>query len=233
MKNICLLFLALLFASSCGKKQSDSPPDPVPAVIVPGKSSLLLPAANAVCTTGSVVSNTQSVIDFSWTATDHTDSYTIVIKNLLTAATVQQNVTTNRTQATLDRNTPYSWYVTSTSLSASATTQSDISKFYNAGPAVVDYAPFPAELTAPAFAATISAGNINLTWKGSSTENDIAGYDVYLGTSSNPPLYKNNVTDMFLNNVPVTAGTQYYWRVATRDTQGNASTSDTYQFKTN
>ena len=46
-------------------------------------------------------------------------------------------------------------------------------------------------------------------------------------------LLKSNVVDMFTNNVVVTAGTTYYWKVVTKDAQGNTSESNMFQFKVN
>ena len=59
------------------------------------------------------------------------------------------------TTATLDKGVPYSWRVTSKSTTSTTTTPSDLWKFYLAGDGVVNYAPFPADLTAPASGSTM------------------------------------------------------------------------------
>lgn len=100
---------------------------------------------------------------------------------------------------------------------------------------VMSYTPFPATITAPLFGAkvTASAGSVSLTWSGSDVDNDIVGYDVYLGTAAIPPLYKTNITDSFLNNVSASSNTTYYWKVITKDSQGNTSDSGIFQFSVN
>jgi hypothetical protein len=222
MKRI-LGFIVILFIVSCGKKA------PVPA---PGKASLTTPLKDQPCLTGTVISATESTVTFSWAAADNTNSYDLSIRNLLTQTEVTQAVATNSATVKLLRNTPYSWYVTSKSAKTSAVTKSDIWKFYNAGPGVVTYAPFPAEITAPAFGAAMEAGTtkVNLSWKGSSVSSNIVAYDVYFGPSNNPALYRNHITDSFVNDVTVGANTTYYWRVVTIDANGNISDSGTYNF---
>jgi hypothetical protein len=221
-KLLFLLVITCIFA--CHK---DDPKSPEKAV-------LTFPAQNALCTSGSVLSATQSSIVFTWNAAANTDSYELDIKNLLTNTTTTQNVTTNQATVTLLRNTPYSWFVISKSNSVAVTVQSDSWKFYNSGLGIVSYSPFPATITSPTFgqSVTATAGTVNLTWTGSDVDNDIATYDVYFGTTTTPA-FKSNVTTAFLNSVSVTSGTTYYWKVITKDTQGNTSDSGIYQFTVN
>lgn len=241
MKRKILIIPAILILIGCGKGGSDNPsPTPPPnggttTTPVPLSASLIFPDSNAVCTTGTIISATQSSITFTWNASSNTDSYSLTLKNLLTATSVTQNSTTAQLTLTLIRNTPYSWFVTSKSTKTSTTALSNVWKFYNSGPGAVTYSPFPADITSPTFGQSITAtaGAINLTWKGSSPDNNITGYDIYLGTSATPPLLKSNVTDSFLNGVTVTGNTLYYWQVVTKDANGNSSDSGVYQFMVN
>jgi len=225
-----LIFLVLgLMLQACGGKH-----DTVPPAADPSKAELTTPAQNSVCITGTVVSDTQSSVTFIWNAATNANNYDLVVRNLLTATTVTLNTTQTQLTTNLLRNTPYSWYVISKSSTISKTAQSDTWKFYNSGPGVVTYAPFPAEITAPTFAEVVPAGAVDLTWKGSSVEaGTIVNYDVYFGTTTTPSLLKSNVTDSFINGVSVTSGNQYYWRVITRDNSGNTSDSGLYQFTAN
>ncbi len=224
--KICALPIVLLLFIGCKK------PKDVPA---PGKAALTFPAQNAACTTGTVISATQSTITFTWTASDNTDSYKIVIKNLLTSALTTQISTANQSTVTLLRNTPYSWYVVSKSNATTDTTKSDVWKFYNSGPGIVSHPPFPADIISPVFGqnVTTTSGTINLSWTGSDPDNDIAGYDVYFGTTAAPSLSQSNVPNMFLNGITVTSGTTYYWKIVTKDAAGNTSDSGIFQFKVN
>lgn len=225
MKKGLFLFLIIL-TTSCGKK------DKAPA---PGKATLIFPEQNAACTSGTVISDTQSSIVFSWNTSTNTDNYQVNIKNLLTQDVVTQVINTNQLKVTLKRNTPYSWSVKSISGKSKDTTQSDTWKFYNAGPGSTSYPPFPAAITSPVFGADVSAtgGKINIKWTGADPDSDITGYDVYFGNNANPPVLKSNVTEMSLNDISVTSGTVYYWKIVTHDSQGNTSDSGIFQFRVN
>ena len=219
----------------CGGKSNNPAPTP-PSVPNPTQATLSAPAQNAVCTSGTILSATQSTISFSWSASANTNSYNLVIKNLLTSDSTTQSTTQTQLAVNLQRNTPYSWHVVSVSTQTTLTAQSAVWKFYNSGPGVVTYAPFPAEITSPTFGqnVTATAGKINLTWIGSIVSPDvIANYDVYFGTTSSPAIMASAITNGFLNNVSVTSNTTYYWKVITRDANGDTSDSGLFQFSVN
>lgn len=226
--TLIILFVSLILAG-CSKKKNPAPPPPADPV----KAVLTAPAQNEVCTTGTVISSTQSSITFTWNTAANTSSYDVIIKNLLTSISTTQNTSDTKLIVTLDRNTPYSWYVVSKSTKTTNTAQSDTWKFYNSGPGVVTYAPYPAEITSPTFGQDLpsTTGTVNLTWTGSAVDNStIKNYDVYFGTTNTPAILQSAITDSFVNGVTVTAGTTYYWRVITRDVNGNTSDSGLYQF---
>jgi len=231
MRNWILFIATIIVLQGCGgsKKNNPSPAN------TPGKAILTAPAQNAVCTTGTIISDAESSILFTWKASANTNSYDLVLKNLLTSVTTTQSTTATQLTMTLARNTPYEWHIVSKS-QGGATTQSDAWRFYNAGLGIITYAPFPAEITSPAFGqnVTASSGTIDLTWKGSSVNpGTITGYNVYFGSTNNPPVLKNGVTDSFLNGVAVTSKATYYWKVITWDIDGNSSDSGLFQFTVN
>jgi len=228
-KVIAIMMFALVFWGCSGKKDDPTPVTPSPAAAV-----LDIPAQNSVCTTGTIVNATQSTVSFTWKAAANTDSYDLIITNLLTGTSTTQNFAVTQASVTLLRNTPYSWYVTSKANATAVTTRSDTWKFYNSGPGTVTYAPFPAAITSPTFGQAITGTSVNLTWTGSSvTTTTTLTYDVYFGNTVTPALLKSGLTDMFLNNVSIVAGNTYYWKIITKDTQGNSSDSGIYQFKAN
>ena len=88
--------------------QSDPPPTP------PGKATLVAPANNKTCETGTSVSDTQSTVTFNWNASANTNTYDVQITNLNTSTATNKNgVSSTSTTATLDKGVPYSWKVTS------------------------------------------------------------------------------------------------------------------------
>ncbi|MEO6520594.1 MAG: hypothetical protein ABIN91_02880 [Mucilaginibacter sp.] len=226
-KYIIIITLATTFIVGCGKNNT-TPPDPE-------VTTLTFPAQNSACTTGAIISSTQSSIVFTWNSAGNTDSYEIDIKNLLTGTVATQIVTANQYTVTLLRDTPYSWYVVSMSRSSATTAKSDVWKFYNAGVGTVSHPPFPADNLSPAYGQNVTptTGAINLGWTAIDPDNDIAGYDIYVGTTTTPALFKSNITDKFVNGVTVTSGTTYYWKVITKDVAGNTSDSGVFQFKVN
>lgn len=198
----------------------------------PSKATLSFPTQNAACYSGTVISTTQSSVTFSWSASDNTDSYELDVKNLLTNTITTFPATTFQLSITLLRNTPYSWFIISKSSKTTTTATSDTWKFYNAGLGTVSHSPFPADVSSPSFGQNITAtaGTVNLAWIGSDVDGDIVSYDVYFGTTTSPAILKTNTTNQFLNNVTVSSNTGYYWKVITKDSQGNTSDSGLFQF---
>jgi hypothetical protein len=235
MRNAILIIASVLVLAGCGGKSDNVKPIP-PKQKDPVATTLTTPVQNSVCTTGTVINDTQSIVAFTWNSSSNTDNYDLTVVNLLTAKSTTQNFTANQASLTLLRNTPYSWYVVSKSGTSTVTAQSATWKFYNAGKGAVSYAPFPAAITSPAFAqaVTASSGTINLTWTGSTVATGTTlSYDVYFGTTNTPPVLKSNVADSFLNSVTVISKTTYYWKIITKDTSGNTSDSGLFQFSVN
>lgn len=232
MSRIIFLFIIIISVSGCKKKESTPQPEPVEPVETVGTISLIAPAQNSICITGTVISANQSSVELKWDKVPNATSYTVSIKDLSTDVTSTFTTDQILYSATLNRNTPYSWSVKAQANVPPKTAKSDTWKFYNAGSGTVSYAPFPADNLSPGKDESVSAvaGKITLTWKGSDVDNDILNYDVYLGTVKAPPLLKKEITEEKLENVDVTTKTTYYWKVITRDKKGNTSESAVNSF---
>ncbi len=232
MKKILFSALAISFLYGCGGSGGNEP-EPTPAT--PAKAFLITPTKNELCTQGVVTSATLSTVTLKWSEAANTESYQVDLKNLETGALTSQTVNTNSLDVQLARNTPYSWSVISKSTKSATTSQSETWRFYNSGPATTNYAPFPAELVSPTIEGVVTAtnGKISLTWNGQDVDNDIATYDVYLGTTTTLTILKAGLTTSTLTDVAVTGNTYYYWKVVTKDSKGNTSDSGTYRFKVN
>lgn len=225
--------LSLLIVGCSGSKKSDNVS---PTPLLPKAATLVFPTQDAVCVSGSVISASQSTIQFQWNNSGNSDSYIVVTKNLLTSDTLATSTVINNANITVSRNTPYSWYIISKSNQSSSTAKSETWKFYNSGAGITTYAPFPADHLSPASGSDVnvpSSGKISLSWTGSSVANDIVDYDIYFGTTASVPLYKSHVTSEIINNVTVVSQTTYYWKIVTRDSNNNTSTSDLVEFTTN
>lgn len=229
MKILIYFFLAVILFASCSKK-APSEPD-----ITIEKATLLFPEQNAICISGVNISGTQSSITFKWVEVANANSYTLLVKNLQTNEIITQTSTQNEATITLIKNTPYSWSVNAKTANSEASSQSVSWKFYNAGTGTVSYPPFPADELVPSDGQSINAvnGKIKITWKGSDADQNIVNYDVYFGTTAFPAIYKKEAANNRIEDVQVTPKTRYYWKVVTRDAEGNTSESDVVSFSTN
>lgn len=228
MRKIILNSLFVVLFASCGGGSSSDP-----VVSNPVASTLVFPAQNSECTTGTNTAGaTTSTIVFNWNNSANTDSYVVSLKNLTAGTTTTYPATTNQLSIVVSQGTPYSWSVTSKSNSVSATAVSDTWKFYAASSGIINYAPFPAEAVAPVNGAVISAtgGIITLDWNATDIDSDIVSYDVYFSTQTIPSSFKTGLTDSILTGVSVNSGSTYYWYIITKDKQGNTSKSETFSF---
>lgn len=229
MKKIFLFLIVVIIGFACKKKSSDGGTNPANP---PGTATLIFPTKNEKCISGIITSDTESTISFTWNASTNTDSYEVNIKNLFTNASVTYISNSTKLNAKLLRNTPYSWFVTSKSNKVSTTATSEVWKFYNAGIASVSYAPFPAEIVSPKNRIILATGitNIELSWIGVDIDGDLINYDVYYGTSDNPPIFKANYLSSSINNLSIKTNTNYYWKIISRDAKGNTSDSGLMSF---
>lgn len=221
LRNI--LPFCLIFFLACTKSKPE---------IAPSKVVLISPTLNEACTTGTITSDSQSSVTFKWNKSENTSSYEVVIKNMLTGDLISHTTLEPSISIILNQSTPYSWYVVSKSSNLSA--KSDVWKFYNSGPGAITYAPFPAEIVKPSMGQLVPYlnGTVRLEWLGSDVDQDIVDFDIYFG-STIPILIKGNHSESFLADVPVSSQKVYYWKVVSKDSKGNTSTSETYQFKVN
>jgi len=198
----------------------------------PTSASLIFPDNNQECNQGvDGPAANQSTVTFRWAASTNTDSYTLMLKNLIIQSTTSHTSETNELAIAILKGTPYSWYVISRNNDVVETAQSATWKFYNAGDPIEFYAPFPADLVAPAMGSTLSGiTDQTLSWQGDDIDNDIASYDLYFDIVSPPVSLEGNTSAMSMN-VTVAAGNTYYWRVVTNDDQGNNSQSEIFEFR--
>lgn len=223
LKNYIYFFLFILIgcSGSSGGGETPEPPPPPPA---PTVAVLKTPAQNSECLDGENV-------EFSWNASQNTDSYTIIVKNLLTTAQISQTTTSTSVTIKLDVGQPYSWFITSSSSVSSQIASTTKWKFYLKGDPTSNYAPFPADLISPKSESNVNVGNVKFEWKGSDVdENDTLKFDLYVDTE-NPPTtrVKSNLTSNS-SNLNLDSGT-YYWKVITKDDSGSNSDSGVSMFK--
>jgi len=91
-------------------------------------------------------------------------------------------------------------------------------------------APLAPTLLAPANGSWAFTNDV-LSWVPTIGAGDANAYDVYLGTSSNPPLVSSNQTTTTYTPT-LAAGTTYYWKVVAKNEFGDSPASEVWSFKT-
>lgn len=229
MKKVIFLFIGLLFFG-CGPDV-----DILQVVLVaPSKVELIFPENNEECTAGTIISETESEVIFDWTDAEIGDGYNISLTNLTTGQEAIFESDSSSLPIRLLRGTPYRWHVTTFLNDLDEPTLSNIEAFYNAGPGIQSFIPFPAANVAPENGEQLaSTTTVTLEWNAEDLDGDITAYDIYFGTTSPPGLFASDLSasSNSLSNVPVAAGTLYFWNVVTRDTQGNESNSEVFSFE--
>ena len=223
MRYLTTVFLMVILIS-CGKDDPPSPPD---------AALLTFPEQNSECTTGVEQTETTSAVEFRWQSAANTDTYELRVTQLGTNIT--QSETTAGTSATLtiQKGTPYSWMVITRNANTTDAVSSSTWQFYNAG-SQTSYAPFPAQILNPGSGMMVvpnGEGEVLLSWSGADVDNDISGYDIYHGTA-NPPttILESTSAGETQFSVAVSAGI-YYWKIVTKDQQGNTSDSGIFSYR--
>ncbi|MDT7827562.1 hypothetical protein RQM65_02645 [Pricia sp. S334] len=229
-----ILAFGLLVLSACGGSDDtvDGPSTPPPPEPAPLAATLVFPENNTECNEGEVISDTESSVTFQWNASQHTDSYTVNLKNLDTGTVSPTDAQSNSAVITLLRGVPYQWSVVSKSKSSTKTATSSAWKFYNQGPGIESHAPFPAEAVSPKRGITVASTDaITLTWAGSDVDNDIKEYEVFFGSNKDAMVSLGMTSTTEKQNVAISPKTVYYWKVTTLDKAGNSSGSDLFDFQ--
>lgn len=87
--------------------------EPTPVPIELGVATLLSPANNETCLDGTSLNDTQSNVNFIWSAATDALSYEVVVTNLLTQSLQTFTASSNQTTIALTKAKPYSWIVKS------------------------------------------------------------------------------------------------------------------------
>jgi len=225
--------MVVVACSSGGDGDGNPNPNPNPnpdPVAAPSAATLVFPDDDAECNEGDILSDDTSRVDFMWNNAQNADSYVVHLTDLNTGTTTTFTASTNNKLINLIRGNPYEWFVESRRNGTNATANSASWRFYNAGPGVENYAPFPAEAVSPPRGANIDpAATVLLEWIGSDVDDDITEYDVFFGTDPDAPALLGTTTETSLE-ANISSGTTYYWTVTTRDSAGNQSQSETFEF---
>lgn len=195
---------------------------------------LSLPAKNTECAPVQTSSESANVVRFTWLAADHAETYELRVTNLNTGTTQTKSTQLLSETLPLQKGTPFSWVVISKNTKVQKTSTSEKWMFYNPG-AQTSYAPFPAEIISPKLSESVFKdinNEITLEWSGFDLDNDIADFDLYFSTETPPAtLIGTFASGSSAKKVSVSSKTVYYWKVVTKDENGNTSDSGIFSFK--
>lgn len=233
-----VIIVSLILSCGGGDDGTSGPPTP-PDVMSPVATTLIFPEDDTVCNISEILSETQSRVTFQWNNSENTDSYELSIRNLNTGnilTSITNNTGSNIIESPLiiQRGTPYEWSVISMAEGTTETATSQTFRFFNEGPGLESFAPFPAEAVLPiqGNTANIAAGNmVTLEWTTSDIDNDITDFEVFFDTANPPVNNAGQVTESTID-VAVELNQIYFWQIITRDSNGNSSNSPIFQFRT-
>ena len=236
---LLILALAITACSSSDGGNDDGPtPPPMggtdddPMVVPdPAAATLIFPEDDTECNEGVPINETESTVTFRWNESANTDSYAVSLTNLNDGQSFTTVANDNEAPITILRGTPYEWSVTSRANGTNVTAQSAVFRFYNEGPGIENYAPFPAEAINPTRGATLPSNttSVRLEWSASDVDEDIEDYQIFFGPQGNSISLGTTSDTNF--EVLVSSGTIYEWSIEVRDSQENTSASETFLFR--
>lgn len=225
MRKYQILAGMLLLLTGCSK-------DDVPKV--PKAVNLVFPENNSECIAGIPRSQTTSEVEFVWEAAAHAARYELTVTRI-GSGDLETLITSNlRGSLVIDMGAPYSWQVTARNASGQEGLPSESWQFYNAG-SETTYPPFPAVIKSPVSGQSVTpdkSGEVLLLWSGADADDDLAEFEVYIGTSATSLALQATLTSGQTDySAPVVSGTFYFWEILSRDAEGNTSRSGVYSFR--
>ncbi|BFP42031.1 hypothetical protein FGF1_28760 [Flavobacteriaceae bacterium GF1] len=224
MKKTLMPLMALsLLLFACGESEKVEEPD-VDAPTVP---ALSFPTADLACT--------HYELEFRWTtSTDDSAGiirYQIDISEDGSFGSIDFSDVVSGTAATftLEPGITYYWRVNAMDGNSNKSAYSPSRMFYTEPEAGTNTLPTIPEIGSPTLGSTVSGSTVELSWQVTDEDGDELLYDIYLGADSTPELHTSNVNGNILE-VPVEAGTKYYWRVVAKDAQQGVSVGQLWHF---
>ena len=217
-------FLIIILAINCKKE----------VIITPEPPILIGPENNNSCTSETIISEGKSQVNFSWQAAFNADEYELIIRDIETNYDIQLTTFRTFTAVVLDRGKQYSWWVISKYNADQTLSKSRIWTFYLEGSQKSSHFPFPANLLNPKSNDQISLidGKYVFRWETTDLDNDIIEYDLYLGTDPSELILTAEKLSFNYVELSLNSNQFYYWKVITKDAEGNSSSSPVKSFKT-
>ena len=170
-------------------------------------------------------------IDLSWTCTDPDGdplTYDIYFGTNSNPPQIQNNWSSNTYDpGTMNNNTTYYWKIVAWDGSGTSASGPvwDFTTAQNNAPNT------PSDPNPPDNATDVDV-NADLSWNCSDPDGDPVTYDIYFGTSSNPPLVQSNQSSTTYDPATMNNNTTYYWKIVAWDSFGNSAVGPIWNFTT-
>jgi len=171
-------------------------------------------------------------ITLSWACTDpdgDTLTYNVYFGTVSTPTIVATVTTKSYDPGSLNYNTKYYWKIVAKD-GKGGQTSSPVWNFTTESTS--NTAPEQPSNPDPTDNATDVPIDKTLSWTCTDPDGDSLTYDIYFGTSSNPPLVKQNHTSNTYNPGPLSYNTKYYWKIVAKDGKGGQTSSPVWNFTT-
>jgi len=209
------LYDFLIFAINYGQVKPGTTPEP--------------PTAPSNPTPANAATDVPTNTTLSWTASTDPNSETVTYdvyldKNSNPSTLIADNISTNQVDYYgLDYGSTYYWKVEASNQSG-YTSQGGPWSFTTEELSVPPVAPSNPN---PANNSTGISKTPTLSW----VSTGATSYDIYFGTSTNPPLIKSNHTTNSYNTGELSYETKYYWKIVAKNISGN-TTGTVWNFTT-
>lgn len=225
-RPLILIFCALFFACS----SESEPAEEVEKINKPPQApALSMPEDNLFCV--------ENELDFSWLpATDPEDDKIFYLFELSTTSDFaeiyyRKEISLLTINKEVVKGSNYYWRVMAKDDQGNNSAYSAIRNFYTEDAKSFNSLPSVPKLITPE-EQSVTGLEVELAWESTDPDNDNLKYDLYFGTSENPGLLQENLTEKthVVNNLA--AGKTYYWKVVVKDEPGSKTIGQTWSFKT-
>ncbi|NER18615.1 hypothetical protein [Spongiivirga citrea] len=174
-----------------------------------------------------------TTLRFTWEElNDQVDYYNVFLTNNSTFETAIFLTMTNSLEIEVSANSSYSWYVSTFFDNNPLHKISPVSNFMIESSSYSVHPPNAAMPNTPRRGEHIASNMVNLSWICTDRDEDIVNYEVILDTKF-PPTETIGLTQDNELTYTVDPDTIYYWMINTEDSQGNITSSEVFQFRTN
>ena len=212
MKHLCLIVLVLIFAVGCKDDGPTEPENIAPEILSMTASHLANYVGGVYDISCETVDADGDELIYNWTSGGGSFpfGYSFYIPEVRWVAP----------------STPGSYSITAIVSDRTTSVQDSVTIIVEENhPPNIPSDPHPSHLSID------QAMDVILSWSCSDPDNDPRVYDVFFGTSPDPPRVRTQ-SEVYYNPGSLSANTAYYWKIVARDYGGSSPEGPVWQFNT-